>query len=1324
MLTQKRLRFLMSIWLLLFIFSFSVAAQKQKTVAKGDFRFSIGSDWIEGTPSKESWSYLLRIGQGDDLLILELDAEPFVYRSEQERLDYIENTRKKLQNQFAATFKEKKARIAGVESVRWSFQNEGATVFTFVLFNAEKVFFVGVIDSRPNVAFPEQASLVLDTLKLAGQPYIAKAATPDITDKNKPIVGADKKPVIGADKKPVIGAENKPIIGADKKPIDNNKPSGIDATKPKTSVGETSKPKTPVGEANKATTEVVVSKNFESFSPIRQIKGGIPKNPDDPKEQQPANSYWSQFKPIQLPQIPAGTVPVALTRTLSLSIDDLIDYRAAVTAAKEAMRLIEGPMTQQESQIFEMKWAAYYAYPTREVIAYLNKLNPLLGDFLAARAGFNAASQIALKALMETDAALAYGNTFPAILARGNAEQAKHLMDAYQAKMTELVLAIRALGSPVNPLQEQARRKKRFNDEIAKLAAPKSKPITATKGRYYVLEKVNQRLNPRQCDKRIVCSFVSVEGSARGTYVIPPDKDGKMSFDGQVNYTPLQRLVPYSGVPDADEPLMINVAANFIYEFVSRIYVGESRDEILNRWGAQFFVGHGSDANSISDKSNFVTAKATAKSASSSIDLKKILQTARMYDSRSDTTHFSIVLQTPGGSAQYDYYYKLVELDQGQVAELEDKFKKEQSRAEKEQAQGIEQGKVSSEAAHQKADSIAYASEASRYFKEQYQREAAEYNQTTEPTRKHELMLRMMSADANRQAAEDNKTYLETGEFVRTRTLYDDYNVQRLIENSRAEAWRISEPDRVYKSTLAQINLMPKEKQQELLDYVNKQITSKVITSRDVGRYRDVNSYVAGRVRGYWEKERGDAETTAFVYRTLEISAQVTEVVAGIALLGTAGAALAEAEASSVLIWSADTLLGASYGGVTGYIEGGWDEATSRSLQWAGQVGFITSAALDGYAQTGTTKGAATYAGGAFLIGKVMEGGFNYLAGWYKGKPPRSFFNAEEYQLSLQKAKETVQRFSQAEKALADATASGVKGAKLAELQREADKLAAAINANWHAKFYLKHNLSAKAAGMYEARMERIFKEAEIELVQTLTKRGYNPAMLKFKALRNPSSIGTVSMDLDLALAKEIEEAILRGEIQLTRGGKRVSLRTFQDDAQKAMNDIYQLKTGFSAEQSFINITTAAHIESFTKMLTPEEGKIIDWSKISAFDRQRALEVLQAKVTGLNLPAHAKMLEACRAMSKEMKERFLPDLMSKRAQALRKGDKKALQALDESLLYWQDLQQKFEKIGKKELDPQALWNSFQEIQQETGKDVFEIAQTLGAFWEGLSKFAK
>jgi len=86
------------------------------------------------------------------------------------------------------------------------------------------------------------------------------------------------------------------------------------------------------------------------------------------------------------------------------------DWQLAVITAKELVRMIMGPMEDEETVLFEQQWEPMFKYPSMELVDYFIELNPLLNEFLATRAAFVETGYNYQNALSDAWAALSFAD--------------------------------------------------------------------------------------------------------------------------------------------------------------------------------------------------------------------------------------------------------------------------------------------------------------------------------------------------------------------------------------------------------------------------------------------------------------------------------------------------------------------------------------------------------------------------------------------------------------------------------------------------------------------------------------------------------------------------------------------------------------------------------------------------------------------------------------------------------------------------------------------------------------------------------------------------
>lgn len=1020
----------------------------------------------------------------------------------------------------------------------------------------------------------------------------------------------------------------------------------------------------------------------------------LPKDPQDEKQWPTGDQLWKAPEGPRLtpPLIP----PVQIPPTMEFGALPPALYSWAITTAKEGMRAVMGPMTADEESRYEAKWAAYYETPTPEVVAYVNSLNPLLAKFLEARSGFVLSAQESNRALVEAGLLSNSGLGGQAAISLDASRYYKTLMDGYESAMKAALLEIEKLGPMPNPFEARRKRAKRLNDEIALLKkAPEKATGGTAKKKFFVLQKIESSASP--ADKQ---SLTHAEGRITANAII--GSKSKITVSATATWPPLPRVVPYTSAVGA-HTVKLTANANVKLEGFTEAEI-EGFD-LKRRHGIAISLGDSPDGGQTWGSA---TAHAERSSGTSDADLGRALYSnvegGGPYNipSAGAKSFVYISASSSSGSVVYLYRYVLAEITDDEAEAIKAKAEKEMAGLKQEQEAAAQQGEM--EAA--KMARIAFLKDTRDAFIRDKGRVQSELLSAPESSRK-ELAMQAMYADAMAQSSIDALNYAETGQWKRTRTLYDDYDLNRMMEISADEARRASLPLKVIKAVEAQIQLAPDSMRADLRERLNKGMTPELIRSKDEKAMRALANGIAADVSGYWTKEGEKESWRATLYGVAE---EGTKIGAGVVILGAGSVYVAGYGVSATTLWAADTLMGAAYGGTTGYVEGGPDEACRRSLQWAGLVGFATSEAIDSYGQGEGGSGVFIAAGRAVALGKAFEAAGKFSAGFFKGKPTvQESFAIAKFEQELKWGQALLARSQRAETAMAEAVSKKLTGSALQAAERELAEVTAAVNGSYHAKLLLKYGDDATAAAGFIKRVESLYERVQPDFLDNLRAMGYDVANLKFAPIRNASSAGSVGMDLDLRL---LESAGL----SIRKKGQVIAMKQFGDDAQTAYNRAYFKHTGYSAEQSLVNVTTSAHREAFTSRMAEQK---IPFESITANDRSRAAEVLLAKTREMPLTGMTKAVEAARATEKELRNRVLPDLTAQIAKATAKGDKAAVQKLQASHAYWQEIRAKLERASQCEKDPYKMWQAMDEVKAMTGgKDIFGVAEALGYFWKG------
>ncbi|MBX7131659.1 MAG: tetratricopeptide repeat protein [Fimbriimonadaceae bacterium] len=1025
----------------------------------------------------------------------------------------------------------------------------------------------------------------------------------------------------------------------------------------------------------------------------------LPKDVTDESQWPKGDQLWKP--PVTARLTPPAIPPVEIPPQMEFGKLPLALYNWAITTAKEGMRAVIGPMSAVEEQKFESKWAVYYDSPVAEVVDYVNRLNPLLAKFLEARSGFTLSAQQLGRSLDE--AGLLAESRFggPAAVSIDAARYYKSLMAGYEAAMRSAVVEIEALGPMPNPFEARRKRAKELQDELKRVEKKAAKPaVTPQKAidRYFVLEKVEASARPTE-KQSLTYAEGLVSVSARHG-----DENWSIVVQGEARWEAMPRVVPYDRSSEKNT-IKLSTSGNVTIKGVDEQTIKDM--DMRRSHGIEIDLkGTNVEFSFGSSRVNGEVPGRVGTGRLGELLYQSVDNALGLKDPELGAKAVAIIqVESDAGSVTFAYSYRLASLTPDQVNKIKAEVAKDKPELEKEQAEAARLGAENAA----KMDRVAYLKETRKAFSDDRARLLANLG-TADPSSRKELALQMMYADAMMHAADDSLFYAETGQWRRTRTLYDEYDLHRMMEISRQEAQRVATPMKVLKAAEAQIQIAPEHMRYELKERLRKGLTPEMIRKQDVAGMRSLANGIANDVSAYWAK-KGEAESfNATLYGVAE---EGTKIGAGIVILGAGSLYVAGYGVSAVTIWAADTLMGAVYGGVSGYVEGGPDEACRKSLQWAGMVGFAATEALDAYGG-GESKGDIVIAAGrAVALGKAFEYGGKFVGGFFRGRPSvQESFAIAKFQQELEWGQALLQRSQRAQTAMAEATAKGVTGTALRAAERELAEATAAVNGSYHAKLLLKYGGDRAAAGDFIREVEALYGRVQPDFLANLKSMGYDVSNLKFAPIRNASSAGSVGMDLDLAL---IESAGL----VIKKDGKVVSMAVFGKDAQKAYNKAYFRHTGYSAEQSLVNVTSSAHREAFTSRMAQET---IPFESLTALDRTRAAEVLLAKTRDMPLTGMTKAIEAARATEKELRNRVLPDLATQLAEATKRGDKAAVKELQASRAYWEGIRKSLEKASQCERDPYKMWQALDEVRGVTGgKDIFGLAEALGYYWKTVGR---
>jgi len=1053
---------------------------------------------------------------------------------------------------------------------------------------------------------------------------------------------------------------------------------------------------------------------------------------------------WEQTK-IGTIKLPEGVEPVIPESLPDINKLSKFSYNAAVSVAFEGMRLIYGPMPDNEARKFEQTWASLFDYPSDEIIQYLNKLNPLISQFLAVRESYMRSLSAIQLIMLDAATAVEFNEQDAFNSAINEANMHTAALVTLDASMKELANRIQRLGNPPNPNDAKCEANKRYRKHLT-VSQPQQVSFDGTCWTGY---NYGQNVPEPSSGSGNLFDVISKFSGSYFYYILKIVQNGQESFclldlirpgwSGNYVFTVHGRMLSSTQVEDLLKSK--NNMANYPEGSYEKAYYEEfqypdipSFDDIFKDLRVPVV-----DPNRTYKGELDIYQKHRQASLS-------FYKTALKWSENGTWLNYTF---TPGGSVPAEmltaFNNDIRKISNGETIRPPIANNKQDNS----QHQNETLARDSEEAIK---ESIAFHTEIAEYLENRLSKEMSERRELqvslstakTENEKKdinnrlEQYSLRIMGIQSNIQAELDLAKSYQTGEIVHTRTIFDDYVRDKMIHDMRVDAARRDATKQIADRIERQIMLLPKEQQKMARDLASRTIDGKTLVSGDLEKARALVSAFGKQIEGYAMHDQALEEEIIAETELKEAGAQAVILMAGSICVGIGSGALANAygaEAAATIYGT--KALGAVYGGVTGYLSGGPKTGAMQAASfWSPITGSVASF-VNGYYEAGKKKNAtmssqiwegAKSAGSDYIIGKVFEMGVGVVA-----KSSAAVFGKESrlfkplIKSPSQRSKEVLDMMRTTKRKLeADDVVNAFKNlddqfrnlqmdevanaTKIGSLKKELNQLAAAMNADYHAKWFFKYKADPKLRNSFDRLVQENYGVMIPKMTETLRNKGYDMSNITFKQFRNASSGGTSSMDLDLApVSKQtgVEPAYF------IKNGKKVSAREFMQDAQQAMNSDYQEIFKISAKLSDMNLTTSMHPEAFSTAELLKHD--IDFSKVTPDDIASIGEVLKVKTTSIDknerLSKTTRMQAKCREASKELDNMLLKKLNQDLVKA--KPGSADYQQIKSDITYWQEMSVRLKKIGTGTNDPMEIVNLNREIQQATGgKDATQVVNDL------------
>jgi hypothetical protein len=942
-------------------------------------------------------------------------------------------------------------------------------------------------------------------------------------------------------------------------------------------------------------------------------------------------------------------------------------WGGAVSAAKETMRLVIGPMEPDEQKAFDDTWKPLFRFPHEKLVEWLNELNPLLGQYLATRAstaeailGFDAAQ-------LEAAAAAGAGDAAAVAEAMQAAGLSERLLASLAARLEENVRAIEALGPPPDPDEEQKRRKSRHEAAFRLLDDfPLDGEWVGEGG-----SVVQIRLLRRFPDGKVLFwegpKSALEAAAAAGVDTGKPGIDFSEKNKGMV-------LVP--GIYDlmvAAEPLPDGrfVALSWGLCPEARVYRADG-DELEETFFLLQCLGKGNiDTTSVRWTRRPLRGDPLVPPGKTWAEVVALAQ----------NSGGGKLTQLEKSRAQHGDLWSAVAT--GRVPEAP---KPAESAAAPSPTPTRTPAPPIPEEEQLEKEKVAFHETNITYFESQIAAAERDVAAAKDPASREELTRRLLYAKDALQREKDAITTLKTGEFTRTRTEADALNLKIMEKQGRDQAAYWGEVQRVLEHAPKLIAMAPESERDRLTDFFYRQVSREAIASGDLGRIRRAAASIGTKVHAGLEADAAKAELEA-----VDASERLAYVES---VKKTCDTSLV------VLSGFGGTGIATAYMGATGYMQGGPTEAFKQAATTWSMAARVASETMDAYTNgvvenyeayardPGKVKideraaglegaswslgQAAAFAGlmkaGSMALGRIV-GGVRRGAGTAGSKVSfRDVVAEARFRQDQEGGRAIVRAFRDKAAQLASAGQAGASRAEIQRLRREAEELYRSIKTDFHAK--VEMNALARAGNSKLVHAYNSFDRPAMQrlrerLGQRMQADGWSEQ--QYKSFSNSASKGKVGMDIDLG-AVEPPRYVLSGGKQVpnpehllwqqtltqrTPGGLTItrSPHEFQEAGQRHLNEAFKEIYGRPPGQAFTNFTTSYHPEAYRDVswlgnwYTPHAIK----GKVDRRWTQQAADVTGFKIDNLPrehpaLGRYATLQEQCRGMVKDIDTKLKPFL--------------------------------------------------------------------------------
>ena len=620
-------------------------------------------------------------------------------------------------------------------------------------------------------------------------------------------------------------------------------------------------------------------------------------------------------------------------------------WDGSVAAAMEGMRLVYGPMNQTQEAEFMKAWAPLRQTPFKEAVDYMNKFNPLLGEFLVYRAAVVQSSQLLEEAVLNAGYAAEFDDPEGVRLYMDLASRYRNLLISREKRLEQIIKALSDLGNPPDGRALMAERQGKYKKEKDYLKSllttftPEGcwagtenqfmesfKLGTIMYPEYFYVYKVNTS-DGEMYYAIDICVGCNVNSSS-GDVIAKVNVRGRMRGD----FITRELKVPdYTGIGQggANDGKIFHRWVRFEYPAIPGF--SETSDSRFTQ-----LIKLGEEKNITSFNSTFT--KQISKNRMADAFFKTAVrwtEEGRWDDFTHDPDNMTpndllIAFSAEmGGSATPASSGKGVAKAKAEPA------------GKKAAGNGlhIEDDKTAEERKKIDAEAIQFHTNNLAIIDKNMVKDRAELARERDPKRKEALRLRILGAQADIQAEKDRIATIQTGQIVHSRSPWDEYAKAGFIQNIAENQQKLENQSRSIRKAYEMADKLPDDKARQVREVLNSKFRGEMVGSDDESALRTVveeanaigKSYYEGKMAEARADNREAIEEAEWADACLQ-TAQVVKTTADYSMMG--------------LSLFGGQYVNNMYQGVTGYIEGGPKEAF---LRVAGSYNTATGLAVDGF---------------------------------------------------------------------------------------------------------------------------------------------------------------------------------------------------------------------------------------------------------------------------------------------------------------------------------------------------------------------------------------